>query len=86
MRIVELGDYSMVIMKDSNDSFYHSVGNYYRMAKRNNYNMEVISARGRSPHSTDAVCTAGRLVLFFKDKVSDIFKIQDKVEIVFVCD
>lgn len=87
MQIVELGDYSMVVMKDSNDPYWYSVGRIYRSAQRENYDIKVVGGRASyqsSPNSADAIYTAGKLILFFKDKVSNKFKVHDKVELIFV--
>lgn len=45
MRIVELGDYSMVIMKDSEDLPWMSVGATYRTAE--GYRMRIAVDKGQ---------------------------------------
>jgi hypothetical protein len=82
MRIVELGDCSMVIMKDSDDPPWVSVGNIYRKASK--YNQSILVDKGNQltynyVESYDYVYTAGRLVLFFKDDISNRFSLGDKV-------
>lgn len=82
MRIVELGDCSMVIMKDSEDPPWISVGSVYRSASRNGRNILVDSGdqlTSQYLESSDYVYTAGRLVLFFKDDIPSRFKLHDKV-------
>ena len=82
MRIVELGDCSMVIMKDSEDPPWISVGNVYRRASRNSRNILVDSGdqlTSQYLESSDYIYTAGRLVLFFKDDIPSRFKLHDKV-------
>ncbi len=82
MRIVELGDCSMVIMKDSEDPPWVSVGNIYRKASK--YNENIIVDKGNQltynyVESSDYVYTAGRLVLFFKEDISKKFSLYDRV-------
>jgi hypothetical protein len=82
MRIVELGDCSMVIMKDSEDPPWVSVGYVYRSASRNGRNILVDLGDQLTIQyleSSDYVYTAGRLVLFFKDNIPPKFKLHDKV-------
>ena len=88
MRITELGDCSMVIMKDSEDPPWITVGSVYRDAERYNSNIIVCKPSDTDPiiqiHqvSSDAVYTAGRLILFFKDSVNPEFHLHDRVEVV----
>ncbi len=82
MRIVELGDCSMVIMKDSEDPPWVSVGNIYREASK--YNENIIVDKGNQltcnyAESSNYVYTAGRLVLFFKEDISKKFSLYDRV-------
>lgn len=82
MRIVELGDCSMVIMKDSDDPPWVSVGNLYRRAIRYNDTILVDKDDQLTYHyleSSEYVYTAGRLVLFFKDAIPSRFQLHDKV-------
>ena len=82
MQIVELGDCSMVIMKDSNDPPWVSVGDIYRRASKNNRNILVDLGDQLTVQyleSSDYVYTAGRLVLFFKENIPSRFKLHDKV-------
>ena len=84
MRIVELSDYSMVIMKDSEDAFWVSVGDYHRMSKKSGW-VIGIGKEDKEHHltvtqySSDSVYTAGRLVLLFEDPVNPEFHLHDKV-------
>lgn len=82
MRIVELGDCSMVIMKDSEDPPWESVGDVYRYAL--NGNKKILVDKGNQLTynylaSSDYIYTAGRLVLFFKDSIPSRFQLHDKV-------
>ena len=82
MQIVELGDNTMVIMKDSEDPPWVSVGNIYREASRYGKTILVDRENQLTFHyleSSDFVCTAGRLVLFFKDSIPSRFQLHDKV-------
>ena len=82
MRIVELGDCSMAIMKDSEDSYYMSIGAIYRRASA--YNMSIIVDKGDWPtinylETKDYIYSAGRLILFFKETIDSRFHLHDKV-------
>lgn len=82
MQIVELGDCSMVIMKDSEDPPWVSVGDVYRNAKK--WNNQIVVATPSMDYmavSSDYVYTAGRLVLFFKDDIKE-FSLHDKVDLI----
>ena len=84
MRIVELGDYSMVIMKDSEDPRYISVGNYYRFATNNDRNIIVDlgdQITFNYLRASEFVYSAGRLVLFFKEKIPPKFHLHDRVAV-----
>ena len=86
MRIVELGDCSMVIMKDSEDPPWVSVGNIYRRAVENGFLISVLSeSSSEAVVASDYVCTAGRLVLFFKDSIGDKIHLYDKVILTLRC-
>lgn len=82
MRIVELSDYTMVIIKDSDDSTWFSMSEKYEACKKpivvwkDETNYSFIEQK-----SSDSICTAGRLILFFSDKVKSEFKVGDKVNI-----
>ena len=78
MRIVELSDYSMVIMKDSEDPPWVNVGDAYRKAQESCSNIRVDNDV-YSLRTSDAIYSAGRLVLFFKDDISDKFHLHDRV-------
>ena len=82
MQIVELGDCSMVIMKDSEDPPWASVGDIYRRAIKYNDTILVDKGDQLTYHyleSSDYIYTAGRLILFFKDAIPDRFQLHDKV-------
>ena len=82
MRIVELGDCSMIVMKDSEDPPWKSVGDIYREAYK--YNKSILVDKGNQltynyVEASDYVYTAGRLVLFFKEDISKRFSAGEKV-------
>lgn len=82
MQIVELGDCSMVIMKDSDDSMRFSVGKLFRrIHEQLCCNIEVAKANDQRVYQTssDSIYTAGRLLLFFKEAIRPEFQIHDKV-------
>ena len=82
MQIVELGDCSMVIMKDSEDPPWISVGDIYRHANDNYKRILVDKGDQLTFHyleASDYVYTAGRLVLFFKNTIPSRFQLHDKV-------
>jgi hypothetical protein len=86
MQIVELGDYSMVIMKDSEDPHWFSVGDIYRSAKE--YGGDIIVDIGQIAlnylRASESLYTAGRLVLFFKDHIPPRFCLHSKVTVLAV--
>ena len=78
----------MVIMKDSEDLPWVSVGNVYRKAQKHNrqitvmvYTQVTVDFPGTLIERTasEAVYTAGRLVLFFQEPLEG-FHLHDKVE------
>lgn len=81
MQIVELGDYSMVIMKDSEDPRWVSVGDIYREAKE--YGGDIVVDLEQLTinylRASDYLYTAGRLVLFFKDRIPPRFCLHSRV-------
>ena len=83
MQITEIGDNSMVIMKNSNDYMKATVGYYYRRAKKygDNFCLCVAKENGEGDwhRACDMIYTAGRLILFFKKDISQWFALQDKV-------
>ena len=92
MRIVELGDCSMVIMKDSEDKPWFSIGNIYRDALKWKYPLMVRSrndgmdalATSNWIKSSESIYSAGRLILYFQhNHISHTFNVGDKVELDF---
>jgi hypothetical protein len=83
MRIVELTDYTMVIMKDSEDPPWVSVGDVYREAKRGNYSIMVDIDQITYHYlvTDDYIYSGGRLMLFFGDAIPPRFHLHDRVEI-----
>lgn len=94
MRIVELNDYSMTITKDSEDYPWFSIGGLYRKSVEWGCHIEVRKEpdyyrtdepiRVANQASSEAVYTAGILVLLFKDRVDDNFHLYDRVTLGFV--
>lgn len=87
MRIVELTDYTMVIMKDSEDPPWISVGRIYRHSKKLSAPIRVAlptkvrRERGVTDiKSKDAVYNAGMLVLFFDNAIKG-YSVQDRVDL-----
>ena len=91
MRIVELGDYSMIIMKDSEDPPYMSIGDIYREATErklyiavetdvNYYSWKPIEYPAFQV-ANESIYTGGRLLLFFGDLLSPHFHLHDKVKL-----
>lgn len=81
MRIVELGDCSMIIMKDSEDSIKFSIGNFYRNVPNNKEIYVENDTFTACQKSCDSVYTSGRLLLFFENSVDPGFKLHDRVKI-----
>lgn len=84
MRIVELSDYSMVVMKDSDDPPWVNLGDYYRETA-GNLGCFLVDVGDQITVkyiiSKEFVYAAGKLVLYFKDKIPERFHLKDKVKI-----
>ena len=81
----------MVIMKDSEDPPWVSVGDTYRWAQKHNnpISVEKWTYNGNRGHcvyqkASDSVYTGGRLILFFLDNVKPEFNLHDRVELHFL--
>lgn len=73
----------MVIMKDSQDPPWVSVGDIYRKAERNNRPI-IVDIDQITYHylvTSDYIYSGGRLVLFFEDAIPPRFHLHDKVEL-----
>jgi hypothetical protein len=83
MQIVELGDCSMVIMKDSDDPPWMSVGDIYRkcIKRKGNIHIYQLHAPYDEMTASEAVYTAGRLVLFFKEAIRPTFWLHEKISL-----
>ena len=83
MQIVELGDCSMVIMKDSEDPPWVSVGDVYRKANKKHRSIYVNQTTPPYDQmkASEFVYTAGRLVLFFQDAIRPTFWLHEKIEL-----
>ena len=82
MQIVEMDDYSMVIMKDSEDPPWEGVGDIYREASK--YRKKILIDVGDQLtihylEASDYIYSAGRLLLYFKDIIPSRFQLHDKV-------
>lgn len=86
MRIVELAENSMMIMKDSEDPPWVSVGQVYRLAQDHD-NIISVAKWGSDivptsiVYSSDYICTAGRLILFFPESLGSEWHLQDRVSL-----
>lgn len=81
MRIVELHDYSMVVMKDSEDPPWVNVGDVYREASRcgKNIMVDIDQITYHYVIASDFIYSAGRLILYFDSPIPDRFHLHDKV-------
>ena len=81
MRIVELHDYSMVVMKDSEDPPWVNVGDFYREAVREGKSImvDIDQITYHYVVASDAIYSAGRLILYFDCPIPDRFHLHDKV-------
>lgn len=82
MRIVELSDYSMVVMKDSDDPPWVNLGDIYRSAVAYNYPMFVDAGNQLTVDyisTKEYVYAAGKLILYFKNKIPEKFHLHGKV-------
>lgn len=82
MRIVELSDYSMTVMKDSDDPPWINLGDIYRSVVTHNYPMFVDAGNQLTVDyisTKEYVYAAGRLILYFKHKIPERFHLHDKV-------
>lgn len=88
MRIVEISDYSMTVMKDSDDPPWLNLAQLANIAR----NMKVCIlvpyedsddewVRTHVTPVNDHVCTAGRLILFFADKIPKEYEKGSKVSV-----
>lgn len=70
----------MIIMKDSTDPPWISVGDVYREAKRKKRTI-VVTKEGSvcGLWASDYVYTAGRLIVFFTDSIGSSFRLHDRV-------
>lgn len=89
MRIVELGKYSMTVMKDSEDKFYWSLSRMQKKVEKMRSAFTVAKYKPTNDYSgnvyaesSESICTGGKIMLFFKDELPD-FKLGDKVELLY---
>lgn len=89
MIISELGDYSVIIMKDSEDKPWYSLNDTYTKAANNNLSIGIYKylqkegGRYKSVNmgSDNYIYSGRRLILFFKERVDKHFKVGDKIGI-----
>lgn len=81
MRIVELSDYSMTVMKDSDDPPWANIGDLYREAVYYDSPLfvNIGNQLGKYISTKEYVYAAGRLILYFKNKIPERFHLHDKV-------
>ena len=82
MRITELGEYSMVIMKDSEDPPWVSPGDIYRDASK--YDKNILVDVGNQltfnyREFSNYIYSGGRLILYFKNTIPSRFKLNSRV-------
>lgn len=84
MTIVERSDYTMLIMKDSEDPFWFSISSFRKKYEEGEtvilqLNDSEDEDEWFSPESI--LCTGGRMMLYFKDRIPDDFRIGAKVKV-----
>lgn len=89
MTILELSDYSMIIVKDSEDPYWINLRGIYDYANR--CGMKIIVDAGNQITykyviASEFLYSARSLVLFFKEKLDDRFHAGDKVTVSTVYD
>lgn len=82
MKIIELGDSTAVIMKDSEDYLWQSLAKLNDFAKRTHSKLGMRKAHTHIQQDASEFLYSGRrLFLFFKDNIKDDFDLGDSVEI-----
>ncbi len=83
MKIVDLGEYSMVIEGDPEESlYYRKIKFIYSFTKKFNRPILVCKGNQLTLHyleSSDCLCSGEILLLYFIDKVPSTFQIGDEV-------
>lgn len=84
MTILELSDYSMVIVKDSEDPYWMSLKDIYDEADSCDKKI-IVDVGNQITHyymeASEFLYSTRSLVLFFKDKITDRFHAGDKVTV-----
>lgn len=88
MTAIQVSDYTMTIMKDSDDPYYFSISSF-RKAHEEGCGIQVRVLKEESEEYDDEdwlipesmVCTGGRMMLWFNDKIPETFKKGVKIEI-----
>lgn len=83
MKIVDLGEYSMAIKDGLEDSHcYRKIEDIYNYAKNNGISILVDKGNQLTYHylvSSDYLCSAGILLLYFIDKIPSKYQVGDRV-------
>ena len=83
MKIVDLGEYSMVIEGDHKESsYYGNITFIYSFAKR--FNMPILVCKGNQLtlnylESSDFLYSGGILLLYFINKIPSKYQVRDTV-------
>lgn len=88
MTAIQVSDYTMTIMKDSDDPYYFSISSF-RKSYEEGCGIQVRVLKEESEEYDDEdwlipesmVCTGGRMMLWFNDKIPETFKKGVKIEI-----
>lgn len=85
MTIIEVNEYSLIAMKDSEDPWSLSVG-YINQKMHHQWNFShadyiVFNDDNRNDiiHLADSISNRGMLILYFNDKIPESFKVGDKI-------
>lgn len=89
MRIVELSDYTMTVMKDSEDHFWFGISKLQSRISDKHFNVAIVLEEEMDSFPQipehfivieDSICTAGRLILYFADKIPEVYKVGSRVD------
>ena len=88
MTIVQVSDYTMTIMKDSDDPYYFSISSFREMYEKGcGIQVRVLDEESEEKPDDDwlipesMICTGGRMMLWFNDKIPETFKKGTKIEL-----
>jgi hypothetical protein len=76
-------------MKDSEDPWWLSVGDVYRQASAHSDTITIVKDIPDYPgsyyrKSKEFIYSGNRLLVLFPDRINDVFKVQDKVQVSFL--